>query len=237
MKRLGVVVLAMLCCGALLGAERERVLLPVSVSDVPGAFGSQWTSELWVHVSGEDGAIIEPLRLTHLQPIRGTMRLHIWYRAPGEPPGQFLTVEREANVNVHLNLRIREVVTQPDTWGTEIPVVWERDFYTEPITLLPLPLGTNFRGTLRVYATAPGAVRVTVKDTVTQVVYEERELTLNPDREGAPAYGELSLAGLGSNDGTARVEITPVGDMHFWSFMSVTHNATQNVTTLVPHRE
>src|SRR5688572_31191553 len=58
----------------------ERVLLPITVLDVPGAHGSLWRSELWAHVYAT-GVVILPLRIADYQPVPvGTQLVPVFLR-------------------------------------------------------------------------------------------------------------------------------------------------------------
>jgi hypothetical protein len=222
-----------------------RVLLPITTETVPGANGSLWESELWVHASSDEGATILPLSLSDVGPLKHiSLRLPIFEAPVGQPPGQIILVSSNALADVQFNLRVRDLSRQAETWGTEIPVVREDEFRVKPVALLPVPLGSGFRAMVRVYGLerTGGAVRVrvsTIEDDPSvplRVVYEET-WQLNPtSSRHDPPYAEIPLSVfVPGSDAVARVDVEPLTPgLAFWSFVSVTHNATQHVTVISP---
>jgi hypothetical protein len=212
------------------GLETERVLLPIAVQDVPGAYGSVWTSEVWADIRAS-GVTILLVRQPHANPQPpGSQQLSLFLSEAGSEPGQFLAVTRGADIT--FNLRVRDQTRDAETWGTEIPVVWERDFRTT-VTLLPVPANDEFRSTVRVYGATEGAVRVRITDLETSAVLSDDIVTLPPTiSEFLPPYAELNLP---SNANRMRVDVDAASpDLRFWAFASVTNNATQHVTTITP---
>jgi hypothetical protein len=210
--------------------EAERVLLPISVREVPGAYGSLWTSEVWVDIRAS-GVSIVPLRITDTNPqFPGSQELAVVLFDAGHTPGLFLGVSRGADIT--FNLRVRDLTRAAETWGTEIPVVWERDFRTT-VTLLPVPANDEFRSTVRVYGATEGMVRVRITDLATSAVLSDDIVTLPPTiSEFLPSYAELNLP---ANENPMRVDVdTASPDLRFWAFASVTNNTTQHVTTISP---
>lgn len=136
--------------------EIKRVLVPISVSDTPGANGSIWTSELWA-VNGSETqpafAIALPCRLdgstgcaaADVAPNR-SVRLPNW----GNPsqPGVLLM----STPNISYTLHVRDKSRGDLTWGTEVPVVREDEFLTEDAHLTGIPAGPAWRQTLRIYS-------------------------------------------------------------------------------------
>ncbi|MBV8519128.1 MAG: hypothetical protein JO197_17165 [Acidobacteria bacterium] len=229
MRRLMVTALLLIAV-RLHAIEFERVLLPITVLDVPGAYGSLWRSEAWADIR-ESGVTILLVRQTHANPQPpGSQQLSIFFNGPGQEPGQFLQVTRGAQIS--FNLRIRDLSRAAETWGTEIPVVWERDFRTT-VTLLPIPANDEFRSTVRIYGGTAGDVRVRVTDLETSAVLSDDVISLPATiSEYQPPYAELNLP---TNANLMRVDVDAVSpDLRFWAFASVTNNATQHVTTISP---
>ncbi len=247
MMKLRLLLLLLLTFSAALtaaGADLERVLVPIMTETIAGAHGSLWTSELWVNVTTDAGVTILPLRIADILPIRReSLRLPLFRSPAGHPPGQFILVSSELLDDVHFNLRIRDLSRQAETWGTEIPVVREQDFATGPISLLPLPLDTRFRSTVRIYASdaAGGALRVrvtTIEDDgpAGRPLYDQIVVLPPSASPYVPPYGEIALhAVLPHEVAVARIDVEPVtAGLRFWAFASVTHNETQHVTTVSP---
>lgn len=134
--------------------ELQRVLVPISVSDVAGANGSLWTSELWaVNGSEEPGvAVALPCILdgngcptTVLEPDR-SVRLPNW--GTPQQPGVLILVSEPASLTLH----VRDKSRNEQSWGAEIPVVREDDFLEEMSHMTGIPAGPAWRHTLRIYA-------------------------------------------------------------------------------------
>lgn len=224
-----------------------RVLLPVAIENVPGARGSLWTSELWIHNGTPDTVMVGPTRLAseYRIPAGQTDEPPIFLRSDGSHPGLFLFVESEDHMDVTFNLRIQDLSRQAETWGTEIPVVRDTEFHGGKLVLLNVPLDERFRQTLRIYESdlmEDSAVLVSVYRmgfAGDDLLLDERRVDLRlaiPDR--SPAYAQIdSFSGFSGLAGTerVRVEIMPMTeDMRLWAFVSVTNNETQHVTTITP---
>lgn len=237
--------LLLMVAAHLSASDFERVLLPITVLQIPGAHGSSWQSDLWAHVR-VDGVVIRPLRIAHVTPLRaGTQTVPVFLHRIGEPPGQFIEVTSALLDDVELNLRVRDSSREHETWGTEIPIVRERDFHREAIALVPIPAGdARFRSMLRIYgANGDGAavrVRLTLVATPlapARVIHESThtfEPAISPYQ---PAYLELSLDPLAGREdgGVVRVDVEPLTPgLRFWAFASITHNETQHFTTITP---
>lgn len=214
----------------------ERVLLPIAVAGAPGAHGSQWSSDLWVHVRRPEGMFLRPLRLSDVTPIHGSERVPVWWNEPGQQPGLFLDVETAALEQSNFNLRVRDLTREHETWGTEIPVVRERDFRANTISLLPAAIGGEFRSTLRVYAGRPGSVSIVVRRLDTRTEVFNGMVAVNAPNEFRPAYAEIPLDAL-VNVGAETilsVDVIPMNGLPIWAFISTTHNETQHFTTVTP---
>lgn len=209
MKRL----IALLCCCAVnaLAGEPiyERVLVPLHIKDVPGAFGTIWSTELTVRNEGAEEALI--------------FRQVCWYEcrcgtsdcvlyAPTPPhsiarfvrgaddfdfafPGAFVHVEKARAADVAFHLRLYEESRRSTEFGIEVPVVRERDFLTGTTWLVNIPTVTTSRVHLRVYGlespsgTAEVRLRIYADDAV-EPRYEQT-LTITP----APFEGRIPAPG------------------------------------------
>lgn len=266
--------LLLLTSPATLHAQRdpagyERYLLPVYLfpsNPSRGAFGSIWVtqfsarneSDLPVQFFQEEcaafcecggGTICVPSGTT---PPRTQILQALRRDTPGFNPGVFVYAGRTGNAV--LQLRVRDISREQTSWGTELPVVREREFRDTPIYLLDIPVREGFRQHLRVYgATSPSGmadVRVRVYNGLSNSLLSEHALSLAP-AEGAPrlppegyrpalpAYAEISslrdvVASISGVD-TVRLEVAPLTiGLRFWAFVSVTNNDTQHVTLVTP---
>ena len=237
--------------GFVYGVEFERVLLPIILnSEVPGAFGSRWTSDLLVRNDNDEPVIVTPsLSPCPIECATGAVSPHVSLRPAVSLrfpyPGAFLFVSRPGNARVSFNLRVLDVSRQALTWGTEIPVVREKDVRTDAITLLNVPTDSRFHTMLRVYdfdGAADDQVRLRIYAANDQTAFADSIVTLRSPSglpEPIPGYAQIgnltdTYPQLVSAD-RLRIEITPVTQgVRFWAFVSVTNNDTQHVTTITP---
>lgn len=172
--------------------------------------------------------------------------------------GAFIYVNRPRAHELAVQLRVRDLSRQAESWGTEVPVVRDREMLTATAHLLDIPVRSDFRSHLRVYgASSPsglGDVRVRFYANNDMTPLEERILTLvqagigtdlppsslpaDHERPAVLAYAELAdLAKLltpGFGD-SFRLEITPLTPgLKYWAMVSVTNNVTQHVTLITP---
>jgi hypothetical protein len=233
----------------------ERLLVPVLHHGAPGRFGSLWVGSLLagnradVPVFFSTGFGISSLPgggLVRIQPgatvpVFGSVTLG----------GQIFAVEKEYADDVHLSLRIADVNRRPVNQGTEIPIVREQDWKTEPVELLDIPTDVLVRQTLRIYepeGTNRTGVRVAfhplfgTQPPIAEVVLEPRggsEMTLSPWFSGVPAFVEIpdliaAFPQLAIQE-RIRIRIEPLTPgMRYWAFVTITDNATQQVTVVTP---
>ena len=130
---------------------------------------------------------------------------------------------------------MRDTARQAEGYGTQVPVVRERDmFVNSDLTLLDVPIDPRYRVKLRIYAFDSGEypVFVTVYRAVGPIDVHHVPLSRSCsglECEAIPWYGELDLPPGGTNE---RVNLYfGVGiDAPAWAFASVTNNETQQVT-------
>ena len=249
-------------------SEFERIVLPIVLpGTVPGAFGSMWRSELQIVNdspmplrSGVDILFVEPrCSSTDCDPVippnaQVSRRFATPLFATSQVPPVTVYVRKEFAPYVHFQLRIRDVSREDETWGTEIPVVYERDLRYQ-LTLLDIPLRPGFRQKLRIYSPHYAACcalsltffspeGATLATRNVNLVYANGALGgLVPApylREGSrelslqPQYAELDLESMPELAGHDTVWIRAKGSTGIWAFVSVTHNTTQHVTTITP---
>src|SRR5713101_5131166 len=139
------------------GPVYERILLPIALArPVPGAFGSLWSTEVKAHASGGPVRFRQFTQCFACLPIFDiapdtTVDLPAVGRVQGQPLGTIIYLDRATAANVQLNLRVTDLSRQALTWGTELPIVRERDFFTTPLTLINVPTDSRFRQALRIY--------------------------------------------------------------------------------------
>lgn len=248
--------------------EYERILIPViTKSPVPGAHGSLWQSELRMVtqamvplVPGIDVFPLDP-RSGPVSPIPSRTMIEPRFAMPHPdsdvPPVQMVYLDATLSRSVSFNLRIRDLSRQAESWGTEIPVVRERDLSTR-VTLVDVPMQPRFRQLLRIYM--PDYVgcclaRVRFHSAEGPLLLERYVnldrpngslggLVPNPYlREGSrelplqPGYGEIALSGIPELSGHESLWITVesgYAPSRVWAFVSITNDETQQVTTVTP---
>lgn len=255
-------------------AGYERILIPVLAPDArPGAFNSMWRTELSVRNESDLPAQVFQAECsffctcvwitcgTHeVAPRSPVIGLPDRYPTPAENVGAFIYVNRARADELAIQLRLRDVSRPDQSWGTEIPVVRDRDMRLGPTYLLDVPLNDGFRQHLRVYgASSPsgtGVVRVRIFPENGNTLLAERVLTLlqgrievapNARRPPIPSDDEFpqvpanaELASLrdvvpAGTTGPVRLEITSLTPgLKYWAMISVTNNTTQQVTLITP---
>jgi hypothetical protein len=229
-------------------------LLPVVATNVAGAFGSQWTTDIVVFNNSANGAGIaipltclvtcgsgvglapgEILDVTNASTLAGAPTLFLYYY-----------LQDPSRDHIQVALRVRDLSQQATSWGAEVPVVRDADAFARPFDLLNVPLIPRFRQTLRVYdlaATGSSAVKVQFFSMVTGALLKENDLpvifpSVQPALPSAPAYAEVGFSGgapeLAGVD-RIRVRIVPTNDaQRLWGMVSITNNDTQELTIISP---
>ena len=206
----------------------EPVLFPLLL-EAPGANGSLWRTEAalsnpkpWPAYSWE-GQLLPP---------GGFLR----FEGGNEGRGLVLRIPRDQAPHVSFGLRARDVSRVEEGYGTEIPVVRERDFFFDaPFTFLDVPVERGYRVKLRLYALTTGfpsaAVAIAPAGGPLTTTYVPWVRVCRDS--GCHLYAELDLPSDGG-DG-ARADVT-VEQLHVpvWGFITVTNNETQQVTVVTP---
>lgn len=216
----------------------ERVLVPVNVNNVPGAFGSLWGTELWYRNNSTHPVVVLPLAISDYVPTIGrTILLPTGY-SPAYAPGQLLFVSRDGGDDVQFDLRLFNRADPRSKWGTKIPVVREREF-RNAFSLINVPTSKEFRSNLRVYG-LPDNVPVGETVLVRIYSYDERLLASSEiSLEGVPGYASISSLADAFPE-IRQVERVRVnvesrsGNLKLWAFVSVTSNTTQDVSLVIP---
>jgi hypothetical protein len=227
----------------------DRVLLPLFIPPVEGAFGSRFVTELRLansspHVEATLFGLMpvcnlsacifpDPVEQPYVIAPSATVTSND-LELTGNP-GAFLYIPKSAPA-LHANLRVYDDTRRALNFGTEIPVVYDHEFSAEPIKLLGVPLDPRFRNTLRIYAPAETTVEVAFNDIVQIVTLHAGDNLLDP------AYAQLS--GITGQAGTIdvtvsarEVQVLPIEPpVPFWAFISVTNNETQLISTITPQR-
>ncbi|HEY0591989.1 MAG TPA: hypothetical protein VGF40_09495 [Thermoanaerobaculia bacterium] len=142
------------------------MLIPLALRETPGAYGSRWITEFWVHnasnraISFNDDVLWvnlfcvgipcfqpEDLQAGHSRKVQ----LDTGLPSLGLYKARILGVRSEVADAIDFSLRIQDLSRSLLTWGTAIPVIRERDLTTRTLRFLDIPFTAPFRQSLRVY--------------------------------------------------------------------------------------
>jgi hypothetical protein len=238
----------------------DGVLVPVFYGD-PGEFGSLWRTRLTIFNNSDhavDGITLDyacaiPEGCPAPMPPRSSATL---VATNGfRYTNGFLLYTGMEQPEVSYSLRVYDESRAGTSYGTDIPVVPLDSFSEKPLELLDVSTDAAFRVTLRAYAIPPAQPRIRVsvfQDTVpsnfqappAQLLSEQfYDLTRPPL---GPSTGSFSRpAGIVIGDlitpttsaTPVRIEVQSVTPgVPIWALASVTNNATQQVTVVVPRR-
>jgi hypothetical protein len=211
----------------------ERFLVPVSLN-ANGAHGSVWRTDV---------SMMHPARVsTNLVPLTPGEPVELTDGAiPNDDRGFFIIVPRQRADDLVFSAFIRDVSREDDRFGTELPIVRQRDFRAGAIDFLNLPIGAKFRSALRIYALEKNIEGVSAYLTASDDIsggFSRVELQGSDDRD-RPAYGIVS--DLQRTDypgrlpeGRYRLRISGPLSVRIWAMVTVTNNETQEVTIITP---
>jgi hypothetical protein len=243
--------------GVLLNEEDdyERVLFPLNYIG-RGAHGADWRTDIVVR---NDGPVymetvpqfwIDPSDPEHVgivQPI-----------PPGEraafPPrlqdgGAFLYVPRGLEPFLSYSAHVVDRSRLSEGAGTELPVVRARDT-ASTIRILDVPRAAGYRAMLRIYDwdlvdSRDAYVKIKTSEGVEKTLAVHLPGTgicPNPSPRPpcfapSPSYRAIDLSAISGLGNAKSFDVTVTGvfdDARLWAFVSITNNATQQVTTYTP---
>jgi len=221
----------------------EPVLLPVTVRNVPGAFGTRWSTELWYRNNSDRRVVVTPLAMSDYVPtIKQTVLLPV-FTSPNADPSQIIYVERSGIDDVQFDLRLFNRSDPKSKWGTKLPVVREREF-AEAVNLINVPTSPDFRSTLRIYALpdasfAPETVLLQIYANDSYSNGERLLVSTELPFNGGPRYAAvLSIADVYPElrqVERVRVHVESTSGRRIWAFVSVTSNSSQDVSVVTAH--
>lgn len=233
----------------------EPVLLPIFSPPVRGALGSEFVTE--VTASNRGDAPVDYLGVDTAcflySPVLGPLNLRTMEGGIGKstaiPPdcnydraARILYVKAASANHTSFNVRVHDTSRNASSHGTEIPAVRRSDMTTGPIVLPGVPADDRFRAMLRVYTMSnrESQVAVTINGVTSYV-------TLQPGVDlFEPAYGTFTgfprREELPAGQEKFNVAVSPVVPITsppsfaepFWAFITVTNNATQEITSITP---
>ena len=237
--------------------EFERILLPVVVYEpIPGAHGSLWQTVVTIRNASDETLTHYPPQCPLLPvPIRFCQQTQL---APGDAREIHLLTETPVFLNVNksladqtfVQLRVRDLSRDAESFGTEIPVVRAAEMKTGHGEILDVPNDPRFRLTLRLYADVVEQATDIVVRFVNETTGETSESRYSvlplPDNYptgepiiSPPLYQQIDAFDSYAELRTAeriRIEFHPDSDaVRYWAFVSITNNDSQQITTLTVH--
>lgn len=239
----------------------ETVLLPLYFpGTIPGAYNTQWATDLWIHNGGGEtvsiadqvcppGACPPVIPLT--RPLEAGHSLHnptSFFQESRSNPSLVLYVSNNGAKDVSYGLRVADTSRHALNGGTGLPIVREGELLTRTAQLHDVSLENSiFRVLLRVYDLSYSEARYAVRfypatEDPKPSVYS-LTLTARTPRQGLfraeAAYAELDVTQLLhlrlAWPQVARIEIEPLTPgSRYWAFVSMTNNETQLVTLVTP---
>lgn len=218
----------------------ERVLIPVLFNG-PGAFGSQWATEVEL-LNRTARPLVWLPRVSESLPAVAYNATESLESAGNHLAGLVLFLPR--GYDVRFGAVFRDLSREASQWGTELPIVREGEF--EPtVVLLNVPFDSRYRLQLRVYGiegftfgarvSASQEGELLTKDLAVQGACTVRD---EPCNSNQPAYGSMDLGGtfpLLAGRVQLTVSAAPFDfTRRIWAFVTVTNNVTQQVTTITP---
>jgi hypothetical protein len=239
----------------------ERVLVPLalpSLRAIPGAFGSQWSTEIWVSNQSEypveffndvTCTVVCQLFFAADPPYPQLAAKSVTKLEPLDAAGgaAFLYYVQKTYANdVQFSLHAADTSRSKENAGTEIGVVREGNFRGAAFNILNVPLDAQSRATLRLYD--PDATDFAIADVDIYAMNggallssSSIPLPLPVKRAQSPialvippfaGFGQMTLPSTPA--GRVRINVHMRNTTRGWGFVSVTNNATQLITTFRP---
>ncbi|HJQ41142.1 MAG TPA: hypothetical protein VKB93_28730 [Thermoanaerobaculia bacterium] len=234
----------------------EPILIPITRTATPGAFNSQWKSETTMYVNSDGPLDIQPRTCTAASCFPFLLPFNPYlFGVLREPPpqfeGQFVYVPQGSAEDLRVHTRVYDEAQRDKSFGVEVPAVRPDDFTpaNRSTVLLDVPIGSQFRHTLRIYDRDPTPgrrvvifVRLMGERTIRAEI--SRVFDIPPDNNTGPfglplrpGYIQFSSNDLPSLSGVDRIwySIAPTDfTTRLWAFASITNNTTQEVTIVTP---
>jgi hypothetical protein len=234
--------------------EFERRLIPITVKQAQGLFGTLWTTNLF-GFNDEDGVLVRGLAYfgPTLAPSPGPWNPTPFYTEEYETPGTILYVPREHAAKVHIDASVvQESLAGKDELN--IPVVPESEFSDAPSYFLGIMDNKDERTHLRIYSLDLEKTRATVRVQIMardalrrwDVRYETtldldvvQRLSLWPEKLPVrPLSAQIALDPLleaTGYEGPYIVIVKPETDgLRTWALISETDNESQRIQVVVP---
>jgi hypothetical protein len=243
--------------------ELDRILLPVVTrSAVQGAYGSRWETVITIRNASDRSTFLFPPDCPTSTPERfcaqgvgtefpaGAVKRVDLQVTSGPISPVLLNVTKSLAHQIFVQLRVRDITRQSESFGTEIPVIRVSDMKIAAGEILDIPRDSRFRLTFRLYADKVDQESELVVRFINQATNEKcemrfsipplpSEIPLGEPVVTPPLYREISDFDSYPELRKAemiRIEIEPqTPGLRYWAFVSVTNNETQQITTLSVH--
>lgn len=258
MRSFLVVIVSLSCALVTNASEYERRLIPITVTETPGAFGTRWTTRVSAVQELQTGVEI----VGDLNDLPGSVGGSQPYRilplpSQDEPPGSIVHVPKDAAQAVHIGARLlqRGAIASEET---VLPVVAEHDFVSRTRYFEQLSNDPAERVHLRAYSLdlqhPDPAVRVRVQatwvgatagwsfiyDAVHPLTVLQKQTTSLEGETFAlrPLALELSLDAILDTvpeHADIAISVMPASEgLRIWAMVSETNNVTQRVRISLP---
>jgi len=222
----------------------EEVLVPIAVDLLPGANGTRWSTEIWVHNDAGHAVPIDPEYCSFIgswhpcsAPVtriaaNGTIRLT--GRGSAEYPYTFFYPPIQDADSLHYSIVVRELSTGQTA---AIAAVRERDRRTGRVVFPAVANDGGRRAALRLYSGA-GLITISIADAATGKVLEARTIQRRFPTDIDP-FSLVSVPDLFVTPelrGHERLDViidTQPYD-RYWALLTLTDNGTQQVTVFTP---
>lgn len=223
-------------------ARADWVLIPVGFfGEMPGAYGSRWVVRLTAYndfsLRNRIASGHCPLASCPAEYAEPFSTFEFLFPFPAnEPLGIYVDVGFPDHVTFYY--RTRDISRQPETAGTMLPILHERDATDEKLQFVAVPVEDRFRIMLRLYALdGPDNPKVTIRATQTGAVLWSGSLPVPRTSYPflyVPAQAQFAEVQslLGDFHGEVGIEIEGTPGKRIWGFVTVTHNETQHVTVV-----
>ncbi|MEO8035991.1 MAG: hypothetical protein ABI837_16255 [Acidobacteriota bacterium] len=228
---------------------REQILIPVAI-EIAGAYGSRWTTDIWVYNDSDLSVNLEPEVCSFIGLIypcggslvvaaRGSLHIPARRQQSGEFPEAYLIPPIDAIPKLHFQVRVRDA-SGTDVVGSQVPVVRRSDLRPGHLILPNVPISERHRDVLRIFDQSSylhASITIRAYDISTGVLLGQRYLerflpTDSSIRTSFVVYDFLST--LRGHD-EVRLEIDEADpSAPLWAMLTLTDNATQHVSILTP---
>ncbi|HEX2835387.1 MAG TPA: hypothetical protein VHW00_20415 [Thermoanaerobaculia bacterium] len=235
-------------------SDWSRILVPLTSTDIAGANGSLWKTEITGLITDPNGGEIVPYGCGPIEdpcspPPAGVMfDVHQEDLLYESLESQFIYVPHTAPQMLQLSTRVYDASKAQNTAGAFVPTARDEDFSPHGFTLIGVPWSPEFRSMLRIYeydGTNGDRVLVEIYAADGSVPFYRAFHTLTASATkvttallpAQPGYAQVDLSSIldGSNQGSRfRISVTPGSGRKLWGFVSITNNQTSHVTVIAP---